>query len=68
VLKVSVNNRIKEASKLGIKIKRVADMAGVSYYRLSSVANPDKYRSESRFDDFETKRINDALDKIKNNL
>lgn len=65
---MNVNERIREAAKVGIKLKTIADKAEVSYYRIASVVNPDKYRSESTFDRFETERINKAIDEIKNAL
>lgn len=65
---MNVNDRIREAAKVGIKLKTIADKAEVSYYRIASVVNPDKYRSESTFDRFETERINKAIDEIKNAL
>tara|TARA_R110000851_G_scaffold60415_3_gene139459 strand:- start:5535 stop:5738 length:204 start_codon:yes stop_codon:yes gene_type:complete len=59
-----VNDRIRKAVNGGIKMKTIADKADVSYYRVSSVINPEKYKGESSFDKYETKRINDALDLI----
>lgn len=61
---MDVNSRIKKAVKGGIKAKTIADKSDVSYYRISSVVNPETYKGESKFDKYETKRINDALDKI----
>lgn len=61
---MSVNDRIRKAVNGGIKMKTIADKADVSYYRVSSVINPEKYKGESSFDKYETKRINEALDKI----
>ena len=61
---MDVNDRIRSISKAGINARKIADTADVSYYRISSVINPKKYRGESTFDKYETKRINDALDSI----
>jgi len=61
-----INERIKKAALLGVKMKRVASMSEVSYYRISSVVNPEKYSSNPKFDRFEEVRINEALDTIKN--
>ena len=61
---MSVNKRIKDAVLAGVKAKTIATNSGVSYFRVSSVVNPKKYRGESKFNDEEAKRINDALDKI----
>ena len=63
-----VNERIRKAVKGGIKMKTIADKSGVSYYRVSSVINPAKYKGESSFDKYETKRINEALDLIAKSL
>ena len=61
---MSVNNRIKKAVNAGVKAKVIAEKSGVSYFRISSAVNPEKYRGESKFDEYETKRIEDALDSI----
>lgn len=61
---MNVNERIRIVVQSGIKMKTIADKADVSYYRLSSVVNPEKYKGESKFDKYETKRINDAIDDI----
>ncbi len=61
---MNVNERIRIVVQSGIKMKTIADKAGVSYYRVSSVVNPDKYKGESKFDKYEAKRINDAIDDI----
>ena len=61
---MNVNDRIRKAVNGGIKMKTIADKADVSYYRISSVINPEKYKGESQFDKYETKRINDSLDSI----
>jgi DNA-binding LacI/PurR family transcriptional regulator len=65
---MDVNDRIRKAVKGGIKMKTIADKAGVSYYRVSSVINPLKYKGESSFDKYETKRINEALETIAKSL
>ena len=62
---MNVNDRIKEAARAGIKVTVIAEKSGVSYYRISSVVNPDKYRGESSFNDKETESINNALDEIR---
>lgn len=61
---MNVNERIKIVTKAGIKAKTIADKAGVSYYRIASVINPESYKGESKFDIYETKRINVAIDSI----
>ena len=61
---MQVNERIRKAVHSGIKRKTIADKSDVSYYRISSVINPAKYKGESSFDKYETKRINKALDLI----
>ena len=61
---MSVNNRIKKAVLAGVKAKTIATKSGVSYFRISSVVNPEKYRGASKFDIYEEARINKALDKI----
>ncbi|AUG84977.1 hypothetical protein MAELSTROM_58 [Pseudoalteromonas phage Maelstrom] len=61
---MNVNERIRIVVQSGIKMKTIADKADVSYYRLSSVVNPEKYKGESKFDKYESKRINDAIDSI----
>ncbi len=61
---MSVNKRIKDAVLAGVKAKAIAAKSGVSYFRISSVVNPEKYRGASEFNELETKRINDALDSI----
>ena len=61
---MDVNDRIRMAVIAGIKMKTISDRAGVSYYRVSSVISPEKYKGESSFDKYETERINSALDKI----
>ena len=65
---MNVNDRIRKAVNGGIKMKTIADKADVSYYRISSVINPEKYKGESQFDKYEAKRINDALDLIADSL
>lgn len=65
---MSVNERIRSAVEAGIKMRTIASKAEVSYYRISSVVNPDKYKGESSFDKHESKRINDAIDSIKSAL
>lgn len=65
---MTVNDRIKEAAKAGIKMIAIAEKSGVSYYRISSVVNPEKYRGESSFNEQEAQSINNALDEIKNAL
>jgi len=62
---MNTKDRIKQAANAGVKIKTIADKAEVSYFRIKSVVNPDKYRGETNFDRFEEARINEALDEIK---
>jgi hypothetical protein len=64
VNKMNINERIRKAVKGGIKMKTIAVKSDVSYYRISSVINPEKYKGESSFDKYETKRIIDALESI----
>lgn len=61
---MNVNERIRIVVESGIKMKTIADKADVSYYRVSSVVNPDRYKGESKFDKYEAQRINDAIDEI----
>lgn len=65
---MNVNERVRSAVEAGVKIKTIASKADVSYYRISSVVNPARYKGESSFDKYETKRINDAIDLIKGAL
>ncbi len=65
---MSINTRIKDAVTAGVKAKSIADKSGVSYFRISSVVNPEKYRGESKFNEEETKKIEDALSSIKEAL
>tara|TARA_R110000772_G_scaffold9816_1_gene31934 strand:- start:348 stop:551 length:204 start_codon:yes stop_codon:yes gene_type:complete len=65
---MNINERIRKAVSGGIKMKTIADKSDVSYYRVSSVINPAKYKGESNFDKYETKRINEALDLIAKSL
>lgn len=65
---MDVNDRIRKAVKGGIKPKTIADKSDVSYYRIASVVNPGAYKGESKFDKYETKRIEDALTSIKKSL
>ncbi len=65
---MNVNDKIRKAVSGGIKPKTIADKAEVSYYRVASVVNPESYKGESKFDKYETKRIEDALASIKESL
>lgn len=65
---MNTKDRIKQAVSAGVKIKTIAGKAEVSYFRIKSVVNPDKYRGETDFDRFEDERINDALDSIKDSF
>jgi len=60
-----VINRIKSAVKAGVKMKTIAECSDVTYYRLASVVNTDSYRQATTFKCDEIKRINTALDSIK---
>lgn len=62
---MNIKDRIRKAVKAGVKAKSIADKAEVSYYRISSVINPNSYKSETKFDRFEEDRISKALDEIK---
>lgn len=61
---MDVNDRIRLIVKSGITRKAISNLADVSYYKISSVVNPKKYKGEARFDKYETERINIALDTI----
>ena len=62
---MNVKTRVKRAVESGVKIKTIADMTGVSYFRLSSIVSPDKYRGETNLSEIEAAQINKALDDIK---
>lgn len=61
---MDVNDRIRLIVKSGITMKAISNLADVSYYKVSSVVNPKKYKGEASFDKYETERINIALDTI----
>lgn len=58
-------NRVISAVESGVKMKALADKTGISYFRMSSVVNPDSYKGRTTFTDDELKHINDALNDIK---
>lgn len=62
-----VIERIKKAVKAGVKIKVISDgVEDMSYFRVSSVINPEAYRQCTKFTEREAKEINTVLDNIKN--
>ncbi len=65
---MSINSRVKDAVNAGVKASSISEKSGVSYFRISSVVNPEKYRGESKFNKEETKKIEQALDLIKEAL
>ena len=63
-----IASRIRSAVNAGVKANKIAALSDVSYFRISSVVNPDSYRGGAKFTDSEISRINTALNKIRNSI
>lgn len=65
---MNLNERIKAASDAGVRLKKVSDLSGVSYFRIASIAAPDSYRGATVLTEDEQELVTRALDKIKNSF
>ncbi len=65
---MNLNERIKAASDAGVKLKKVSELSGVSYFRIVSIAAPDSYRGATALSEAEQEQVTQALDKIKNSF
>ncbi len=61
----TVINRLVSASQAGVKIKKIAELSGITYFRIASSINPESYRGSTAFNREEVERITVALDYIK---
>lgn len=60
-----VIERIRSAVGAGVKIQKIADLSGLSYFRTASIVNSESYRSCTTLNESEVKALNKALDSIK---
>lgn len=70
-LEIATVDRIKAAISNGVTVAHLSRETGVSNFKLASIANfgeSDCYKRISRLSDIECKKINDALDGIKDKL
>jgi hypothetical protein len=65
---MNLNERIKAASNAGVRLKKVSELSGVSYFRIASIATPESYRGATVLTEEEQERVTQALDKIKNSF
>lgn len=63
-----VIKRLNSAVGAGIKASAIARSSGITLYRLASVINPESYRGSTKFNEEEAKKIESALDQIKNSF
>ncbi len=65
---MSLSERIKAASNAGVRLKKVSELSGVSYFRIASIVAPESYRGATVLTEEEQERVTQALDKIKNSF
>ena len=64
----TVIKRIQSAVESGVKARKISALSGITYFRISSVINPESYRGSTKFTDREVIDLNKALNKIKNSI
>jgi hypothetical protein len=65
---MDTNGRLKSASNAGVRLRKVSELSGISYFRIVSIVTPDSYRGATVLTEEEQERVMAALDKIKSSF